>query len=159
MKAKLLIASVISLLCAGCGLIWNTVGYGTDERPYAINELDGDSEWEPLQEVVPPATADGGVVTVHAVDHTMLGIEGYVVLARLEAEDGTVVLDARIADEGRRVTVLPGRYAFTGYYRSCDGNCGYLDPPETLCSADVTVQQGTESVVTISVASQACAVD
>jgi hypothetical protein len=145
--------AIALLVLAGCGMWYDAMGYGTDDRPYLLTG----SGSEPLREVI-PADGPGGVeLRIRAVDHTMLGIEGYVVFARLEAKDGTTVMDMRVPDDAALVVQVPaGDYAFTGYYRSCDANCGYLDPPGDLCETELALASGVPSEVVISVTNRDC---
>jgi hypothetical protein len=131
------------------------MGYGTDARPYAKDTWE--SDWEPLAEVAPLAH-EPDWVTFRSTDHTVLGIEGYVVFVRLEDAEGAVVVDHRVSGEFT-ATVDPGRYAVTGYYRNCDANCGYLDPPETLCTTTLDLEAGQSPNVIISVEHQSCTVE
>lgn len=150
MKLLVLIGSAVML--AGCSLLWDAQGYGTDERPYVL----GNGESKPLVEITPDGGPDGAALSINLVDPVMLGIEGYVVFGRLKAQDGTIVMDMRIPNEGIDVTVPGGTYAFTAYYRNCDGNCGFLDPPENLCATDVTTVPEAGATITVSVGKQRC---
>ena len=76
-------------------------------------------------------------------------IEGYVWFAGLgkaqQAKARTVVLHA-----------APGRHRFVSYIRTCDGNCGFLDPPSKRCSRVVTLRSGVTRTVTVRLLDGGC---
>ena len=98
---------------------------------------------EPLVEVIPETGDDDAEVTVafeQADPPVMLGMEGAVAFLRAHAPDGSVVMDRIVDFEGDSVALAPGEYVLVPYYRSCDGNCGLLDPPHEFCSIDAVVE-------------------
>jgi len=135
-------------------MIWDAQGYGTDEHPYVLDN----GTHTPLVEVRPHNDPEGGAISIDVIDRTMLGIEGYVVFGKLVAQDGSVVMDMRIPNEGLGVSVPSGTYAFSAYYRNCDANCGYLDPPEPLCSMDVSTVYEAGAAINVSVAHRRSAI-
>jgi hypothetical protein len=101
-----------------------------------------------------PAVDPAGQVTLTA--HTSISpgkhgemfTEGAVPEVRLTASDGTVIDPQRDhADDAVFPGIAPGRYRLTAALRPCDGNCGYLDPPTTPCSARVRVAADQEVTV------------
>jgi hypothetical protein len=65
---------------------------------------------------------------------TLRPTEGYVWFVGLDGRPQAV--------RGHVTTVLrgsAGRHLLTSFIRSCDGNCGYLDPPSHRCSRLVRV--------------------
>jgi hypothetical protein len=70
---------------------------------------------------------------------------------------------ANVAVIDRRVefhsTLDHGMYSVTGYYRTCDGHCGMLDPPNELCTATLEVRPGESPTVVVSVEHQRCTVE
>jgi hypothetical protein len=60
---------------------------------------------------------------------TLRPIEGYVWFVGLDGRPHAV--------RGSATTILrgtAGRHLLTSFIRTCDGNCGYLDPPSHRCS-------------------------
>jgi hypothetical protein len=101
-----------------------------------------------------PAVDPAGQVTLTA--HTTISpgpggemfTEGAVPEVRLTASDGTVIEPRRDhVDDAVFPGIAPGRYRLTAALRPCDGNCGYLDPPTTPCSARVRVTDDQEVTV------------
>ena len=108
--------------------------------------------------VVPPQRSDSAVITVEVVHGDPGWIEGGFFFMRANSPDGQVVLEQRLefrfdeaagpAASGEQpppptatgeAYLPPGDYAFTVYGRSCDGNCGFLDPPSHVCDYSITV--------------------
>ena len=61
-------------------------------------------------------------------------VEGYVWFVGLDGKARAVA--------NRTATTLrasAGRHLLTSYIRTCDGNCGYLDPPTHRCTARIRV--------------------
>jgi hypothetical protein len=52
----------------------------------------------------------------------------------------------------------PGTYELEGYYRSCDGWCGRLDPPGALCSVSAILEEGQSYELVINVGERSCVV-
>jgi hypothetical protein len=144
---------VAAAVLAGCSLFSGGLGFGTELRPYAKDTWE--SDWAPLEEFAPLAR-DPDYVTFTSTDEILLGIEGYLVFVRLEDASGTIVADHRTEFTS---TLVPGTYTVTGYYRNCDGNCGYLDPPVPLCTTTVDVQAGESPTVVVSVEGKTCTVE
>jgi hypothetical protein len=146
-------AAILALAAAGCGVLPPEMfGYGTDDRPLI---MDSGGELEPLEEVVPPDASDGAQVLFLDLGEGPVSIEGEVTMVRLTTDDGTVIADHRLPRDGRVVhhALSPGDYQVDGYYRVCDGNCGYLDPPEPLCSTQVSLVADKTYLVEIGVIS------
>jgi hypothetical protein len=155
-NARLARAVLLALLMAAtsaCGILFpDPFAVGTGDRPLA--KSDARSEWEPLEEVVPAEAPNGARLAIVELDENAeIGEEGYVAFARLAQPDGTVILDLRIRRDGGAVapTVPAGDYELSGYYRTCAGNCGFLDPPEPICSTQVDLAADRQYLVAISV--------
>jgi hypothetical protein len=103
------------------------------------------------------ATACGGrhptselrIVEVH-VPGAPVPIEGEFAYVRVSAADGYSVAERRL-DGGRplRLRVPPGRSTLSVWHRTCDGNCGFLDPPSDRCEATVALEAEEVLKVTI----------
>jgi WD40 repeat protein len=122
------LVAVALLAAAGCG------GDRT-ETPYSTG----------------PDAAELRVVEVH-VPGAPFAIEGEITYLRLERADGGVVKEATLPNASEppfRVAVEPGRYTLAVWHRTCDGNCGYLDPPSDRCRAGLDLRPGSSTEVTI----------
>jgi hypothetical protein len=153
LPGRALAVMALAMALAGCSFFYGPMGYGTDERPLAKDTWEG--EWEPLHEFAPLAN-EPDWVTFTATDHTMLGIEGYIVFVRVEDASGSVVIDRRVDFDS---TLDQGSYTVTGYYRACDGNCGMLDPSGELCTTPLEVRPGESPTVVVSVEHKRCTVE
>ena len=85
-------------------------------------------------------------------------IEGSVSFLRVvQTGSGEVLADGRATDgvqvRGRDAlfsrAVEPGEYRLVSYQRSCNGNCGILDPPSDRCDATVRVPAGDTLTATV----------
>ena len=86
-----------------------------------------------------------------------LGIEGARGFIRSVAADGSLILDRLMEEEGAtRVATQPGDQTLVAYYRTCDGNCGLLDPESPLCSAFSSLQSGKAYVLEVSLRTHMC---
>ena len=66
-------------------------------------------------------------------------IEGSYSYVRIEDADGHKVSEERLSSHGETTIRLdPGSYTLVSYQRTCDGNCGSLDPPSDSCSGGFT---------------------
>jgi hypothetical protein len=66
-------------------------------------------------------------------------IEGSYSYVRIEDADGHKVTEERLPSHGGATIQLdPGSYRLVSYQRTCDGNCGNLDPPSDSCSGGFT---------------------
>jgi hypothetical protein len=70
----------------------------------------------------------------------MLGIEGAVLFVRSVDADGTVILDRIVRAPESTIEIPAGAQTLVAYYRSCDGNCGLLDPPHDFCSVEADAE-------------------
>jgi hypothetical protein len=71
-------------------------------------------------------------------------IEGYVsYLVIRRAGSGKVVIKDSKPGFFRSTSVLPlGNFRLRSFIRECEGNCGYLSPPSSSCSATFTMHAG-----------------
>jgi hypothetical protein len=78
-------------------------------------------------------TASQATLRVTLVDRMQARpVEGYVWFVGLDGKAHPVA--------NHTTTILrasAGRHLLTSYIRTCDGNCGYLDPPSHRCSARI----------------------
>jgi hypothetical protein len=87
----------------------------------------------------------------------LLGIEGARGFIRSIGSDGSLVLDRIMQQEGgTRVATQPGEQTLVAYYRTCDANCGMLDPETPLCSAFSTLQNGKAYLLEVSLRTRMC---
>ena len=121
--------------------------------------LDGNGGSRRLVETI-AVTAEGAPeVEVRWVETggAPLGIEGARGFIRSVAADGSLILDRLMEEEGgTRVATQPGDQTLVAYYRTCDGNCGLLDPESPLCSAFSSLQSGKAYVLEVSLRTHMC---
>ena len=73
---------------------------------------------------------------------TAMPTEGALSYIRLERTGGATVTE-RLPDSGRlTLTVPPGAYRLMSWQRTCDANCGHLDPPSSRCARPFTLRKG-----------------
>ncbi len=91
-------------------------------------------------------TQAAGTLVVHEKFDPSAGLffEGYVsYLVVRRAGSGKVALRQSKAGLLHSTSVLPrGAYRLRTYIRTCDGNCGLLDPPTNRCSAAFRLAAG-----------------
>jgi hypothetical protein len=88
------------------------------------------------------------LVVQQIVNHgSPIPIEGSYSYVRIEDGDGHKVTEERLSSHGDAAIQLdPGSYRLVSYQRTCDGNCGNLDPPSDSCSGGFTASsQGSLS--------------
>ncbi|MDQ2934686.1 MAG: hypothetical protein M3R49_06845 [Chloroflexota bacterium] len=121
--------------------------------------LDGRGGSQPLVELIPTVAKDAPQVEVKWIetDGVLLGIEGALGFLRSVAADGSVILDRMMETEGpSRYPTPPGEQTLVAYYRTCDGNCGTLDPEEQLCAQVGALESGHAYVLEVSLRTRAC---
>jgi hypothetical protein len=67
--------------------------------------------------------------------------EGAISFFRIE-QSGTPIEEKRLENDPLSFTIPPGSYTLRGYLRGCDGNCGALGAPESVCTVPFTVAAG-----------------
>lgn len=72
--------------------------------------------------------------TIGSAEYLTPGLEGAVLFIRLVDAAGDTIMDTyfRWPTDGK--SIPPGRYLLSTYWRTCEGNCGALDPPMPFCS-------------------------
>jgi hypothetical protein len=66
-------------------------------------------------------------------------IEGAYSYVRVEDRSGGKVAERRVqSDRNVEIPLDPGSYELVSYQRTCDGNCGTLDPASDSCSESFT---------------------
>jgi hypothetical protein len=88
-------------------------------------------------------------------------IEGAFSYIRLERTGGATVTERRLPDSGKlTLTVRPGAYRLASWQRTCDANCGNLDPPSNHCARPFTLRKGEQlqAVIRIDWASSGCVI-
>ena len=84
-----------------------------------------------------------------------LPIEGSIPYVRIARADGSTVVQRRLNLTKRTpfadVRLAPGRYRLQSWQRTCDGNCGYLDPPSDRCSRWFRIHPGQMLKATITI--------
>lgn len=102
------------------------------------------------------APVSGGSARLHVeqlvADGSPLPIEGAYHYVRLAGDSGSV--ERRLSDERtpKATLALPaGHYRLESWQRTCDGNCGTLDPPSDRCSGefDLDPEQRLGATITV----------
>lgn len=152
---------LVALVLAACGDATPSSAE-TGSAPHAVPGvmvLDGNGGTQPLVEIIPTVASGAPEVEVQWVetDGVVLGIEGTVGFLRSVAADGSVILDRMMKTEGRsRYPTRSGEQTLVAYYRTCDGNCGMLDPETQLCTQVGTLESGHAYLLEVSLRTQTC---
>jgi hypothetical protein len=77
-------------------------------------------------------------------------IEGEFSYVRATGDDGAPAAEGRLDSEGAlRLRLAAGRYTLRVWHRTCDGNCGFLDPPSDRC--EQTLDLAADEVVKLTI--------
>jgi hypothetical protein len=69
---------------------------------------------------------------------------------RIENRSGRTVTEERVqSDKNAAISLKPGSYKLISYQRTCDGNCGTLDPASDSCSSDFTAGRSLEARIRV----------
>jgi len=94
----------------------------------------------------PAATAVAGAGQLRITQvrvGTAIPTEGAFSYIRLERPGGAMVTERRLPDGWKlTLTVRPGAYRLLSWQRTCDANCGNLDPPSSQCARPFTLRKG-----------------
>jgi hypothetical protein len=78
--------------------------------------------------------------------------EGALAYVRVESPAGAMLLTRQLPGNQKLVLRLkPGTYRLVSWQRTCDGNCGNLDPPSDRCASPFTVKPHQKLDVTVRV--------
>jgi hypothetical protein len=103
----------------------------------------------------PAATAPaqaGQLRIIQAWVGTAVPIEGALSYIRLERATGATVTERQLPGSGQlTLRARPGAYRLVSWQRTCDGNCGNLDPPSQQCARHVTLRPGEQLTAAIRV--------
>jgi hypothetical protein len=84
-----------------------------------------------------------------------LPIEGSIPFIRVARVDGSTVVQRRLSLRTQPpfadVRLVPGRYLLQSWQRTCDGNCGHLDPPSNRCARWLRIHRGQTLKATVTV--------
>jgi hypothetical protein len=106
----------------------------------------GGQERRPAAE---PPSGELRIVEVH-VPGAPFPIEGEFSYVRAAGDDGAPDLERRLDPDGTlRLRMAAGRYALSVWHRTCDGNCGLLDPPSDRC--EQTLDLHADEVVKLTI--------
>jgi hypothetical protein len=105
---------------------------GSDEHHAVVTE--------PLVEVFAPEDDDAATLNIAFETDTghpaILGIEGALAFVSAHAPDRSLVMDRIVDMDGDVVKIPAGDYSLRMYYRTCDANCGVLDPSNDFCTIE-----------------------
>jgi len=69
-------------------------------------------------------------------------IEGALSYIRIERATGVTLIERQLPDSKMLTLKLdPGAYRLVSWQRTCDANCGNLDPPSSRCARPFTMRQ------------------
>jgi hypothetical protein len=89
------------------------------------------------------------IVEVH-VPGAPFPIEGEFSYVRAAGDSGAPAAESRLDSEGTlRLRLAADRYTLRVWHRTCDGNCGLLDPPTDRC--EQTVELAADEVVKLTI--------
>jgi hypothetical protein len=99
----------------------------------------------------PPKDAGQLMITQITVGH-VFPTEGARSYIRVESPAGAALAARQLPGSQKLVLPLePGAYRLVSWQRTCDGNCGNLDPPSDRCARPFTVRPHQKLDVTIRV--------
>ena len=76
--------------------------------------------------------------------------EGAYSYVRIEDHSGRAVTEQRVqSDKNTVISLKPGSYKLISYQRTCDANCGTLDPASDSCSSAFTADRSLEARVRV----------
>jgi hypothetical protein len=94
-------------------------------------------------------TGELRIVEMH-VPGAPFPIEGEFSYVRAEGDDGAPAVERRLDQEGTLgLRLAAGRYTLSVWHRTCDGNCGLLDPPSDRCEQTLDLPAGEVVKLTI----------
>jgi hypothetical protein len=144
---------------AGCAEVLALLGGPDSSPPVMIITGTDDNHTiitEPLREIRPEPGDHDARLYVGFENPRMLGIEGGVLFLKATDPAGNALLDVTVDPDGAVIPLPPGQYTLNAYSRSCDGNCGLLDPPNDLCSADARIEPDGEYRLTVDMSGPSC---
>src|SRR5690348_4494390 len=99
----------------------------------------------------PAATAGAAQLRITQVKVGLaMPIEGAITFIRIERASGGTVTERRLPFSGKLTLALrPGAYRLVTWQRTCDANCGHLDPASSQCARPFTLRQGEPLHATI----------
>jgi hypothetical protein len=103
----------------------------------------------------PAATAPvnaGQLKITQVTDGDAIPVEGALSYIRIERETGAALTERQLPGSHQLwLRVPPGAYRLVSWQRTCDGDCGYLDPPSNRCARPFPLRPGEELDVAIRV--------
>jgi hypothetical protein len=102
----------------------------------------------------PAATAPANAGQLKIAQVTVgdaIPVEGALSYIRIERETGAALTRQLPGSHQLTLRVPPGAYRLMSWQRTCDGNCGYLDPPSNRCVRPFTLRPGEKLDVAIRV--------
>jgi hypothetical protein len=99
------------------------------------------------------AAADAGQLRITQVRvGNGIPVEGALSYIRIERATGGTLIGRQLPDSGKLSLKLdPGAYRLVSWQRTCDANCGNLDPPSSRCARPFTVRRREPLEATIRV--------
>ncbi|HEX5039627.1 MAG TPA: hypothetical protein VFW95_05785 [Candidatus Limnocylindria bacterium] len=155
-RSKFVAIGLVSILAA-CGAVTDLTGVKVcshyDDSPIPPG-YDENGCWSPPEyferapEVIPDVDDAAPVLRIEARGNAPTGMEGTLYFVRVVSPSGRVVLEREWDWPGMDQQVPPGAYQVTAYSRTCDGNCGSLDPATLSCTVDILAEPSMSYTVT-----------
>jgi hypothetical protein len=105
-----------------------------------------------------PAEGEPASITVSATydQSSCCYVEGFIPFVRIVGSEVDVKKEFEFPDDGGVAEVVlevprGGEYTLKSWVEPCSGNCGYRDPPTDHCSASVTVPDGDDLQVNLTI--------
>ena len=111
-----------------------------------------DDYFQAPPEVNPDVTDSDPILRIEASGSAPFGIEGTLFFVRVVSPSGKVVMEREWQWPSMNHRIPPGAYQVTAYARTCDGNCGLLDPPGDSCTVDLLAEPSMTLTMSYSVA-------
>jgi hypothetical protein len=109
--------------------------------------------FEAAPEVIPSVGVAAPTLLLQASGTVPMAIEGTLLFIRAVSPTARVVLERQWDWPGIEQQVPPGAYQVTIYARTCDANCGSLDPSMLSCTVDVLAEPSMTYTIAYDVSS------
>ena len=102
-------------------------------------------------EVIPEVDSTSPLLRIEASGTAPEGFEGTLFFVRVMSTTSQIVLEREWQWPSMEQQIPPGAYQVTAWARTCDGNCGSLDPPIVSCTVDILAEPSFEYTMTYEV--------
>jgi hypothetical protein len=109
--------------------------------------------FEAAPEVIPSVDVSAPTLLLQASGTAPMGTEGTLYFIRAVSPTARVVLERKWEWPSLEQRIPPGAYQVTIYARTCDANCGSLDPSMLSCTVDVLAEPSMTYTIAYDVSS------